>query len=478
MGIPSYFSYILRNHKYILGDLKKTKCEHLYLDANSIIYEHLDKDNIYQCVLESILDIFKKIDSNKKYVCFDGVAPVAKLKQQKQRRYKSWLTKQILNKKHYFNSNCITPGTTFMKNLNEYLEKHLPKDVILNGPNECGEGEYKIFNYIRDSNEKSHMVYGLDADLIMLGLLQYDKQIYLYRETKHFSYLPFVNIENEYALNLYELGKQIDQILGHKNMKLSIDNYCFLCFFCGNDFLPHIPSIQIRNHGIDHLIEHYKYLNGKTLILNGKIIWSHLSHFFMDLSKHEIEMIKTQILWKKKKRINQITHEDRLNHLPLMDREYEDYLYDHPEQYNKVLFKQQNDEPICNNYLEMLEWTWNYYNGREIDYTLYYNMNYAPLFSSLLKHIPCFEESFLKETKINYVHPITQLIYVLPFEDYHLIDSIHIEELCKEFPLLKKMNHEIDYHFCIFFWECHVNFPYLNIKELNKYVLNKLSLII
>jgi 5'-3' exonuclease len=58
MGIPSYFSYILRNHKYILGDLKKTKCEHLYLDANSIIYEHLDKDNIYQCVLESILDIF------------------------------------------------------------------------------------------------------------------------------------------------------------------------------------------------------------------------------------------------------------------------------------------------------------------------------------------------------------------------------------------------------------------------------------
>ncbi len=96
MGIPSYFSYILKHHKHILKR-NNIVCHNLYLDANSIIYEHLNKEgNIYEHVYHSILNLQKLFSPKKTFICFDGVAPLAKMVQQKQRRYKSLLTNTIL----------------------------------------------------------------------------------------------------------------------------------------------------------------------------------------------------------------------------------------------------------------------------------------------------------------------------------------------------------------------------------------------
>lgn len=471
MGIPSYFSYILRNHKYILKELYTIKYQYLYIDSNSIIYENIDKEgNIYKNILDSIYIIIQKINPKKTFVCFDGVAPLAKLKQQKQRRYKSWLTKEILNRKSDFNSNCITPGTVFMQKLNEYLKQHLDKNIILNDSSSCGEGEYKIFDYIRKNNENvNHIVYGLDADLIMLGLLQYPKKIYLYRETKHFSYLKHIQEDKEYTLQLDVLGIQISKLLNHSDIKNSIENYCFLCFLCGNDFLPHNPSINIRNNGIDYLLDKYKK-NVKYIIKDSQIKWKQLYILFNELSIYETQMIYKQIEWKKTKNIHNINAEDRLNSLPLMDVEHENYIYQFPNKYNEILFNQKNDDFICKNYLEMLEWTWKYYNGLSIDYNLFYKMNYAPKFESLKKHIPCFDEPLINETKIKYVHPITQLIFVLPYSDFNLIPKINIDELIKIFPELTEINFDIQYSFCHFFWESYIDFHYIDILKLEHYV--------
>ncbi len=69
------------------------------------------------------------------------------------------------------------------KNLNNPSEFNL-QELIVSGPDEYGEGEHKIYTKIRE-NKKYHLstttvIYGLDADLLMLSLLhlQYTKYLF------------------------------------------------------------------------------------------------------------------------------------------------------------------------------------------------------------------------------------------------------------------------------------------------------------
>ena len=54
--------------------------------------------------------------------------------------------------------------------------------------------------------------------------------------------------------------------INKKQQKNRLYDYIFLCFFLGNDFLPHFPAVNIRTSGIDTLIVAYQntYWQGKS----------------------------------------------------------------------------------------------------------------------------------------------------------------------------------------------------------------------
>ena len=139
MGVPSFFSYIVKNHANIIKKLSASTIQvnNLYLDCNSIIYDAVhnidfsklvesDVDTIIRAVLNKIDEyIFELKPDNNIFIAFDGVAPVAKLEQQRIRRYKSLYQNNIAKsifkgaKPDPWNTTAITPGTLFMQRLND-----------------------------------------------------------------------------------------------------------------------------------------------------------------------------------------------------------------------------------------------------------------------------------------------------------------------------------------------------------------------
>ena len=60
----------------------------------------------------------------------------------------------------------------------------------------------------------------------------------------------------EYLINEFKCLEQ--SVPFEYDVERVIDDFILLCFFVGNDFLPHLPSLDIRDGAIDFLIECYK----------------------------------------------------------------------------------------------------------------------------------------------------------------------------------------------------------------------------
>lgn len=509
MGIPSYFNHILQNHPNIIINKKHVKCDYFFIDANSLIYDciysyetpcELSDETIYEMVCEHIQRFIDFLEPTKKvYVCFDGIPPYPKMVQQRQRRFKSVFTNKILNKKgKLWNTNKITPGTEFMNNLDKYMTKKYDNHplVIFSGPNVPGEGEHKICDIIRgfdnERQDKTKIIYGLDADLIMLGLLlSCDfKNVYLYKETKYFEYISKIDKNENYYFNLSKLGLEIGNLLHEPNIKQSVYDYIFMCFLCGNDFLPHLPSINIRNNGILYLINSYKLLNSIHKIsfispVTKHILWKNINCFVTYLMKQEDERIEENIQWKLKFRHKIIPQNDdeRLNLLPCFDVVKELYLKNNIAEYNSYVLNAVDNtaiKNICLDYLKVLEWTWHYYNGKNITNNICaYEHVHGPLFKDLIRFIPISNTETISgvttSKNIQPILPATQLLFVLPVCDHDTLIPLNNYDKLKfniynEFPELLNNNHDIDYFLCKYFWEGHMKLEHIDIHKLNSIV--------
>ena len=538
MGIPSYFAHIVRKHRNIIKPISSLKdspkINNLYLDCNSFIYEahqllihHADekqksryeKDRLlFETELiktagDNLFKLIQQIKPTKRIlIAFDGVAPLAKLNQQRNRRYMSAFQASIeaekTDKKNVYkwNTSAITPGTEFMAQLGESFTTRFNKPselgvelVVVSTSNEAGEGEHKIYDYIRDNaayhKDTYTVIYGLDADLIMLTLnhLHISEQLFLFRETPEFikSLDNTLNPHETYLLDIPLFARTIIKEMSTENAntpigEISLKNdvlfdYIFMCFFLGNDFLPHFPALNIRTSGINRLIDTYlKKSDRETLTKNHVIVWKNVRKFLEVFAANELDYLKEEYNLREKQSKRALYDNDDTLLLPLKEREVEIYI--NPTEagwetrYYRALFEMQIDDErrkeISLNFLEGLEWTFNYYSSGCVDWRWSYNYYYPPLFADLLKYVPYFETTLVPKQPKQPVTPLVQLSYVLPPSSMVLLPSALQEKLLKTKPEWYVGNYVFHWAFCKFFWEAHVDLPCIPIKELEQVVEN------
>ncbi|KAA8544327.1 hypothetical protein F0562_022339 [Nyssa sinensis] len=407
MGVPSFYRWLANKYPDVVANAVEERegsidtslpnpngmeFDNLYLDMNGIIHPCFHPDDndsppttfeeVFNHIFEYIDRLFNIVRPRKLlYMAIDGVAPRAKMNQQRARRFRTSKDnetaeaeekrlriqfemegKQVLPKQEseVSDSNIITPGTEFMYRLSQKLQSYIClrldndagwKDlkVILSDANVPGEGEHKIMSFIRQQRtvpgynpNTRHCLYGLDADLIMLALATHEIHFSILRENVFIQdQKPSCETALEYSLHEAESSsakpegclKQVDtvnqngslikkpcqdalmpelksscepapetslretvsssaQSRGCSNlikkpyqflhvwilreyleidMEISdppekfeadverfVDDFIFMCFFAGNDFLPHLPTLEIHEGAIDLLMHVYK----------------------------------------------------------------------------------------------------------------------------------------------------------------------------------------------------------------------------
>jgi len=327
MGVPGFFAWILTEFKkWIILQYIEQQPKYLYIDANCLFHPECFR------VLDSAHDVtnleklekmmFKRIinyldylesvvnPSHMMYIAVDGVAPLAKIGQQRKRRFKSVIDNKLRNEiklKHnvkfnnMWSNTTISPGTEFMEKLHLKLKNHYSQKqknskikYVYSSYHTPGEGEHKLLQHIKNNTLETDTIvtYGLDADLLFLSLASNRPNTYLLREESHISGqtskealydivedvaqdLIFVSISGlkesynrkirSLLKNSYEHKGMIDKSKQFEDsdnncVNNSIDysvDLIFMCFLLGNDFLPHFPSIDINKGGLNQIINAY-----------------------------------------------------------------------------------------------------------------------------------------------------------------------------------------------------------------------------
>lgn len=454
--------------------------DHFYLDMNGIIHQCThpsdtgiaieDLDTMFSRIFEYTERLYRIVSPTKlMFLAVDGVAPRAKMNQQRSRRFRSakeaerTMAEAIARGDEIpsgkrFDSNCITPGTQFMFDLSirfrKWIDYKMSSDlafqqgctIVFSGPEVPGEGEHKIMDYIRAWKDSSsfnpttrHCMYGLDADLMMLGLVAHVPFFTLLREKMRFSrnrrVVPTMSGTDKDAeeFELLEVGMLRDMLFlefkrgtnddpfersgkekeSNQNNKLNensfkyssrriVDDFVFMCMLVGNDFLPHLPHLNIADGAISSMFTIYKRLVpewGGYLTDRHRLHPDRLESFLAEISQNELQYFHERA---------------RYESIP----EYDGPSY--RQTYYHLKFKFNVDEKGSDRhilrlrkiYMEGLHWVLHYYHHGVSSWNWFYPDFYAILASDM-KNLRSIKVAFKRGRPFR---PLTQLMSVLPPE--------------------------------------------------------------
>jgi 5'-3' exoribonuclease 2 len=534
MGIPFYFRKVATDFPRTIQSHPTSKCDRLYLDFNCAIHhcchetkKAFRKQHVPDFEALLIQNVCQYIDtlvayakpSELVYIAIDGIPPFAKIIQQRKRRYMSAYTKQqcieelkqlgglrgcnavalataIETMQTDWDTNAISPGTPFMNKLSSAIRDHISKKqnlkYILSDAEEPGEGEQKIFQHIASSPKETTdcVIYGLDADLIMLSLFNCDRrhQIRLLREQSA------VRIQNHTGNGYFvyvdvnclreQIVHGLRSTFNTANEDLMIHCYVFLCFLLGNDFLPNLSYIHVND--VDTLLSTYKTVSQKTksdilIESNGKfsIHTPTLLALIEALAEPEDQLFlkahtdyfnsKVSVYYPNQTDLQTPDNLIRVAEQRVNGQKSEPVKV-YPEQkgwrlqYYHYLFGQSENviEQACKNYIQGLGWMIDYYFHRRASPNWYYNFNYSPTSLDLYNYLVS-----------------TQSLYAPPSPgELPVVDSTALQLLCILPPtsISKSINIRCLYMFPRQFkitkylrkalWECHPELPKIDVNLL------------
>jgi 5'-3' exoribonuclease 2 len=381
-GVPRFFVWLRTKFPKCIADAVEenspletpnpngVEFDNLYLDMNGIIHPATrpevgdapaTEEEMYVAICNYIDRVMNIVRPRKLlYMAVDGVAPRAKMNQQRARRYtaakeaeENELAEQILRQQflsagkalppvkagNEFDKNTITPGTPFMQRLSARLLHYIHDrcsrhpawqglQVILSDANVPGEGEHKIVEYVRLQRlqpgynpDTRHVLHGKDADLIMLTLATHEAHFTILREKDPHRKLSKAPPTSQNRGEFHEKGGNQPHDIGFEfnrvyvfreylqgefegvhfaapegfDIERVIDDFVMLCYFCGNDFLPQLPSLSIHDGALDDIIAIYKsamqYTTG-YLTHNGEINMARLGTVLANIAEREDDVFR------------------------------------------------------------------------------------------------------------------------------------------------------------------------------------------
>ena len=439
MGVPGFFSWLLKNkrklgaknlilnnlpykikwlmldtncllHPCVANILEKYKEGQLKIDSNKNLRIQIEQ-YIWEKITQCIDDMIVQTEPEYVYIAIDGVAPMGKILQQRQRRYRFLFDKKIkLNQtgtiqeleemisKTIIKTNGIeepvlplssielTPGTDYMERLNKlfvnYLEELRKRGIkcIYSSYHDEGEGEHKLLQYIKTnlkSTQEPIVIYGLDADLLFLSLgLGDGYDLYVMREKQIFANKE-VDLDEVPEYNYVEV-KQLHTLIS--NLEVSTNDFIVLCYLIGNDFLPGLLTTDVKKGGLDKIFRAWDNLKEKLGIsinienkssvenesdINKKLdnqIKSYLSEYDEKTKKYNINLellcgIFKELLWTEKYVWKNMNRDKLLNQDGLESEEREKLLELKEEDKMEQLEKFISGQSVSTDFLEKIEFS-------------------------------------------------------------------------------------------------------------------------
>jgi 5'-3' exonuclease len=522
MGIPSYYKKICDRIPGLLSKVRNgTRPTHLWVDFNCMVYHCLRRPSakLYpgessrieweNYLINDVCNYLKKVvqivdPSQQVFVGVDGVVPMAKMRQQRLRRFKSiWVASEEVRigktdpSQPRWDTNAITPGTAFMERLGIELKKLHSTNIqwVVSTSDEPGEGEHKIMNLLRSCNTlNSHVVYGLDADLIILSLLQPVKEMWLFREAIECGQVQYTDNEEDYYY--FHIHKLRDFISDKKDDSYVLD-YCMAMSFLGNDFLPHGLSLKIKDAGHDILLKLLDDVRKEA----GPLIDMKTNTWRPDafraciswLAENEERWIKEHCARKLNQRFQRARGTtplelvlDEWNKKPLRESEelclVKSFVKDMDggqsvlleanwrHIYNRRWLGSEDTRRIMKEYLCGFDWVLQYYTGRPVDTTWYYPWFLPPLWSDIKEYLNSQElpRSSSQNTDFK-VKPQEQLALVLPLQSWSLIRDHSLRKLTTIAPQFWPNSFVLFTAGHKYTWECEAMIPLLTPARLHSY---------